>query len=157
MLTTSCRCLGKIEINGNKRRDDTYAFRILQHSRLCVYNIKSVTIIFVPDHAGVKGNERADMLASEASVQADAVIDRSDILNALSEIGRSSDYVQHSVSETTDRLQDLHIQRGISKREHHAGVPRRLINQHMMGTISVYTLRTFIQERNGMVWTCVNC
>jgi hypothetical protein len=42
----------------------------------------------------VKGNERADRLAGEASVQDGAVMDRSDILIALREIGRSSDSVQ---------------------------------------------------------------
>jgi ActR/RegA family two-component response regulator len=105
----------------------------------------------------VKEIERADMLASEASVQAGAVKNRSDILNALWDIGRSNDSVQYSVSKTMDRLQDLHIQRGISKHEHHVGVTKRLINQHMTGTISVYTLRNLIQERNDMVWTCVNC
>jgi ActR/RegA family two-component response regulator len=96
-------------------------------------------------------------MASEASVQAGEVMDRSDILNALREIGRSTDSVQYGVSETMDRLQDLHIQRGLSKCEHHAEETKRMINQHMLGTNSVYTLRSLIQERNGMVWTCANC
>jgi hypothetical protein len=70
----------------------------------------SATFIFMPGYAGVKGNECANMLASGASVQAGVVMDISDILNALREIGRSSDSVQYGVSETMDRLQDLHIQ-----------------------------------------------
>jgi hypothetical protein len=69
-----------------------------------------------------KGNKRTHKLASKANVQAGAVMDRSDIPNAMREIGRSSDSVQHGVSETVDRLQDLHIQRGISKCEHLAEV-----------------------------------
>jgi ActR/RegA family two-component response regulator len=97
------------------------------------------------------------VLASEASVQAGAVMDRSDILKALRKIRLSSDSVQYGVSETKDRLQGLHIQRVISKSEHHTGVTKRIINQHMTRTISVYTLRNLIQERNGMVWKCVNC
>jgi hypothetical protein len=112
--------------------------------------------MFVPGYAGIKGNVHADGLAGEASVQDGAIMDKSDILNALREIGRSSDSVQYGVSETMDRLQDLCI-RGISKHEHHAGVAKRLINQHMTGTINVYTLRNLIQEGNGMVWTCVHC
>jgi hypothetical protein len=76
----------------------------------------------------------ADRLAGEASAQDGAVMDRSDILNALREIGRSSDSVQYCVSETMDLLQDLRIQRGIFKREHHAGITKRIINQHMTGT-----------------------
>jgi hypothetical protein len=98
-------------------------------SSLTSSNLKTVTFIFVPGHAGVKGNERADRLASEASVQVGAVMNRFNILNALREIGRSSDSVQYGVSETMDRLQDLRIQRGISKHEHHAGVAKRIINQ----------------------------
>jgi ActR/RegA family two-component response regulator len=62
----------------------------------------------------------------------DRVMDRSDILNALKEIARSNDSVQYGVSETMDRLQDFHIQRVISKREHHAGVTKRIIDQHQI-------------------------
>jgi hypothetical protein len=119
--------------------------------------LNKLPFFFLPGHACVNENGRTDRLSSEASVQAGAVMDRSDILNALREIGRSKDSVQYGVSETMDREQDLHIQRGLSKREHHAGVTKRMINQNMTGTISVYTLRNFIQERNGMVWTCANC
>jgi hypothetical protein len=79
-------------------------------------------LIFMLGHDGVKGNERVDMLASGIRVQAGPVMDRSDILYALREIGRCSDSVQYGKSENMDRLHDLHIQRGISKREYHAEV-----------------------------------
>jgi hypothetical protein len=108
--------------------------------------LKSVTFIFVPGHAGIKRNERADRQASRASAQTGAAMDRSDILNALREIGCSSDSVQYGVSESMDRLQDLLIKQVFSYREHHTGVSRRMINQHMTGTISIYTVRNLIQE-----------
>jgi ribonuclease HI len=63
-------------------------------SSLTCSTLKSVTFIFVIGHAGVKGNERVDRLAGEASVQDGEVMDGSDILNALREIGNSSDSVQ---------------------------------------------------------------
>jgi hypothetical protein len=70
--------------------------------------LKSVTFIFV-----------LGLLLKEASVQVSAVMDISDILNALREIGRSNDSMEYGVSETMDRLLDFHTQRGIS--EHQAG------------------------------------
>jgi ribonuclease HI len=45
-------------------------------SSLSCSTLKLVTFIFVPRHAGVKGNVRADRLAGEASVQDGAVMDR---------------------------------------------------------------------------------
>src|SRR5579871_6631626 len=47
--------------------------------------LRGVTFIFVPGHAGVKGNERADKLASMAAFAEGKAMDRADILNAVRE------------------------------------------------------------------------
>src|SRR5579871_592020 len=46
-------------------------------------SVKAITFIFVPGHAGVVGNERADDLASVAAVGGGKAMDRAVILNAI--------------------------------------------------------------------------
>jgi len=56
-------------------------FECVKRSRL-----ERVTFIFVQGHVGVRGNERADRLASDAATTAGGgAMDRSDILNSLRE------------------------------------------------------------------------
>lgn len=45
--------------------------------------------LFVPDNVGVKGYEKADRLASIATVACNRVIDQADILNADRDTGRT--------------------------------------------------------------------
>jgi ribonuclease HI len=56
-------------------------------------SIRKVTFIFVPGHAGVQGNERADRLADCAVIKDGQLMDRADIVNNLIEIGRK-DYFE---------------------------------------------------------------
>jgi ribonuclease HI len=76
--------------NNNNVIDYNFAVKLRLVFKYTNSTLKSVILIFVPGHAGVKGNERADM---RVIVQTGAVMDGSDILNALKEIGRSSNSV----------------------------------------------------------------
>lgn len=44
-------------------------------------------IIFVPGHTGIKGNERANILASKATTVGGRTMDSADILNTLRDTG----------------------------------------------------------------------
>jgi ribonuclease HI len=46
-------------------------------------NLTAVCFIFVPGHAGVKGNECEDILADIAVEQGDTAMDRTDILKVI--------------------------------------------------------------------------
>jgi ribonuclease HI len=45
----------------------------------------SISLIFVPDHAGVRGNERADRLAGTAVISDGRAMDHAEVLYALRE------------------------------------------------------------------------
>ena len=115
-----------------------------------------VTFIFVPGHAGVMGNERADQLAGLAHVSAGQAMDRSDILNALKDEGRVNEGGDDCDSATMARLYELRIERGLVRRERYRGRQRRLVNQHRTGTISRYTLRDLLEMRSSHLWTLFN-
>lgn len=51
--------------------------------------LKSITFIFVPYHVNVKGNEKADSLASTATVAGGRVMDQTDVLNVIKYTGRA--------------------------------------------------------------------
>ena len=54
--------------------------------------VRGITFIFVPSHARVNGNERADRLAGSAAVVVGRPVDRTDLINAVREMGRTEDF-----------------------------------------------------------------
>jgi ribonuclease HI len=55
--------------------------------------------IFVPGHAGVRENERADYLAGTAIMESGRSMDQSDILHAIKEAGGENDSSKDRVCE----------------------------------------------------------
>ena len=98
--------------------------------------IRHLTFIFVPGHAGVKGNERADQLAGSANIDEGHALDRADIINAIREAGRKVDCPDICESASLSRMKELGVKRGIAKYERLAGDNRRMINQHRTGVVS---------------------
>ena len=116
-------------------------------------NMEKVSFIFVPGHAGVRGNEQADRLAGRATGGSGHAMDRTDILNALREAGRVNDFSNDCVSATMTRLQEHQVKRGTARQERYAGSQRRIVNQHRTGAVSRYTLREILRRGSEHLWT----
>ena len=143
-LSDSMSMLKKIE-KGWVRRQWLESLKCLTLSK--------VSFIFVPGHAGVIGNERADRLACMATVESGQAMDCSDILNALKEAGRANESRDENGSATMIRLHELQVRSGEAKQEQYAGSQRRIVNQHRTGVVSRYTLRDILRRRSEHFWT----
>jgi ribonuclease HI len=63
--------------------------------------LTKLVLIFVPGHAGFKGNERADRLAESAIVDRQWI---ADILNAIRDARREAGSISENEPETISRL-----------------------------------------------------
>ena len=118
--------------------------------------ILRVTFIYVPGHAGVMGNERADRLASNASIEEGQPMDHADVTNNLRDVGRSEDF-EGNDSLSLHRMKELGVRIGMARTKSHAGRRRRLVNQHRTGTVSRATLTELLKEGSEHLWTCPVC
>ena len=117
---------------------------------------QKIVFIFVPGHAGVKGNERADKLAGMATLSEGVSMDRADIINALSDSARLKD-LQENKSQSLSRLREMGVKIGTARNEKFNKYTKRLINQHRIGTVSRYTLRDLLRRGSEHLWTCPMC
>jgi ribonuclease HI len=118
--------------------------------------LSKVTFIFVPGHAGVLGNERADQLAADAVIAEGQPMDRGDILNAVKESARREDFGDVDAPAIT-RMQDMGLKVGVARKESHTRPGKSTINQHRTGTISHTTLTDILKRRPEHLWTCPTC
>ena len=118
--------------------------------------VRVITFIFVPSHAGVYGNEKADRLAGSAAVVAGKPMDRADIINAIREIGRTEDF-HGCASASLSRLREMGVKIGTARFETFSGHIRSRINQHRTGTISRSTLMSILMGGSEHLWTCPEC
>jgi hypothetical protein len=95
-----------------------------------------IFVIFVPCHAGVRGNVRVDRLAGTAVVSDGRAIDHSDVLHALLEAVRVKEPIGDFDSETMERLKDGQVKLCAASYEHYAGSQRQIVNQMRTGTLN---------------------
>ena len=119
---------------------------IIQASELA-----SITWIFSPGHAGVLGNERADVLAGTADVRGALIMDPPAVLSAVREM-LSATRVEED-SYTLSRLEEKGVGRGDGRQGELHGPVKRRANQLLMETISIHTLRWTLQRRGVSAWT----
>jgi hypothetical protein len=81
----------------------------------------NTSFIFVSDHDGVRGNERADRLTGAAVISDGRAMDHADVLHALREAGRVEDSLGDKESSTMERLKDGQVKLGAARYEHYAG------------------------------------
>ena len=143
-LSDSMSMLRKIETGWARR----HWIESLGRSKLT-----KISFIFVPGHAGVRGNERADRLAGMAAVQSGRAMDQADIINSLRERGRVHDSRNSGESTTLTRLQELKVKCGVARQERYAGRQRRIVNQQRTGVVSRHTLMDILRERSEHLWT----
>ena len=115
--------------------------------------LSNICFIFVPGHVGVKGDEKADQLAATATVGSGRAMDRSDVLNALREVGRANDSVSEDESTSLTRMLEHQVKRGKARHERYAGSQRRMVNQHRTGVVSRYMLRDILGKKSEHLWT----
>ena len=117
--------------------------------------LKVVTCIFVSGHVGVRGNERADQLASCAIVaQGDGAINRADVLNSLRDIARESETSVDDDSFSMARIKDQDLKCGVARSEHFGGRRRMMVNQQRTGPVSRSVMVDTLRVRSEQLWTC---
>ena len=148
-LSDSMSMLRKIETGWARR----HWMESLGRSKLT-----KISFIFVPGHAGVRGNERADRLAGMAAVQSGRAMDQADIINSLRERGRVHDSRNSGESTTLTRLQELKVKCGVARQERYAGRQRRIVNQQRTGVVSRHTLMDILRrDRSTYGLICSTC
>ena len=107
--------------------------------------LESITWIFSPGHAGVLGNERTDVLAKEAVIKGDLIMDPPAVRGAVQKM-LSVTRVEEDFN-TLNRLRVKNVARGDSHQGMLHGPAKRRANQLLMETTSIYTLRWALRWR----------
>ena len=118
--------------------------------------IREITFIFVPEHAGIRGNERVDRVAGLSTISEGAAMDPSDILHALRESFRTEEF-QGCEFHSLTRLKEMGANIGAARKERHTKYAKRLINQHRTGVLGCWTLLDLLRRRSEHLWTCPEC
>jgi len=118
----------------------------------CIENSRLVrlTWIFTPGHAGVRGNERADMLAGDATIRDDLCWSEADVLENL-KVHSVDDAISDSLS--IQRMIENGIKRGNGCNSSLRGACRNRVNQLKIGTISSVTLRWWLERMTECIWS----
>ena len=106
--------------------------------------------IFCPGHAGVKGNERADQLAGSAEIEGVLTLDSPTVIRLVRD-HLASTRVEDSF--TTEMLIEKGVKPGEARKCELRDPVRRCINQLMMETISLQTLRWTLKRRGEEAWS----
>ena len=120
--------------------------------------LTSLTWVFCPGHAGVRGNEEADRLAGEATVTVSQIqMDKSEALTNVSRMLRKEEEEEADLKEAVVRMKEIGVLRGDGRASSLGGNLRRRRNQALTGTISMNTLRAILQRGTEHIWTCPEC
>ena len=112
-------------------------------------NLQCIRWIFCPGHAGVSGNERADALAGQATVESNLTLDPETVFALVSE---HLDSCRADTSNTTLTLKEKGVKRGAGRSSDLRGADRRRSNQLLLDTISLDTLRWMLKRRSEFLW-----
>ena len=107
--------------------------------------------IFFPGHAGVVGNECADMLAGEAAVGEPISLDPPTVMATLTEWFNNNRVV--APSHTLDIVIEMGCKRGDGRRGDLHRSARRVSNQLLTET----TLRKSLEMRSLQLWMRAAC
>ena len=141
-LTDSMSTLEKIQA-GNLYADWVQTIQDTQ-------GISRLQWIFCPGHAGVKGNERADQLAGSAEIEGVLTLDSPTVIRLVRD-HLASTRVEDSF--TTEMLIEKGVKPGEARKCELRDPVRRCINQLMMETISLQTLRWTLKRRGEEAWS----
>ena len=95
----------------------------------------------------MKGNDRADRLAGNATLTSGLLLGRSGVLRSLRHYLR----VQSQGNHTPDRLEERGVERGSARRSSLKGRESAIVNQTNIGTVSKATLGKLLRDGVGRV------
>ena len=118
--------------------------------------LRKLTWLFCPGHSGVRGNERADRLAGSAQPgEGTLTLDPPLVLRATKTSLQEQEPTPDSY--TLEVLLEKGVRRGAGCSEDLCGSARRVHNQLLFETISIYTLRWTMERRAEQIWVCPDC
>ena len=106
-----------------------------------------IEVIYIPGHAGIRFNERADWLAGKARPFGDLQLTQADVLRQVSEEIRTQEREQATFS--LNRLYEGEVSAGAGARMRTRGKERSLATQITMGVLSGSNLRTLLGVLEG--------
>jgi hypothetical protein len=75
-------------------------------------NLEGVVFIFVPGHAGVRGNEQAERLAAAAVISDGHAMDNADVCRPFVRWEEWRSHLEMVISNTVERLRNGHVKLG---------------------------------------------
>ena len=118
------------------------------HTAMHSLRLQRLLWICCPGHAGVRGNEQADRMASTADITSGLQLGRAEMLRGLRSF-LNMDKPQH---HSTDRLKE----RGVEKRSGWHSIQRgqewSVFNQTNTGNVSKATLGRLLRDRAECMW-----
>jgi ribonuclease HI len=119
-------------------------------------HIISLTWIYCPSHAGVRGNEIADRLAGKATVNDILAMDKSDLQTAILQRLQLQETNEFKQSAYYKRFEELRITEGSGKLLELFSKSRAIYNQHAIGITTTPTLREILKLRPSS-YECPGC
>ena len=105
-------------------------------------HLQKLLWVYCPEHAGVKGNDRADGLAGKATLTSGLLLRRSEVLRSLRHYLLAQSQGHHII----DRLEERDVDRGSAGRSFMKGRERAIVNQTNLRTVSKATLGKLLRE-----------
>ena len=122
-------------------------------------NLQRISWLFCPGHSGITGNERADHLAVNATVDGHLTLDHGQVIRQVRDKfaleKREND--NNDTSHTLATLIAKGVQRGSGLKSERWGQQRRIANQLIMETVSQVTLRWTLERRGQQQWVRPEC
>ena len=109
--------------------------------------------VYCREHAGVKGNDRADRLAGKATLTSGLLLGRSEVLRSLRHYVRAQSQGHHII----DRLEERGVERGSARRSSLKGRERDIVSQTNIGTVSNATLGKLLRDGVERMWAFFEC
>ena len=99
-------------------------------------------------HAGVKGNDQADRMASKATLTSGLLFGRSEVLRSLRHYLQAQSQGHHTI----DRLEERGVERRSARRSFLKGREKATVNQTNIGTVSKATLGKLLRDGAERIW-----
>ena len=106
--------------------------------------------VYYPGHAGVKGNDQADRLASKATPTRGLLLGRCEVFRSLRHYLRAQSQAH---SHTIDRLEERSVDRGSARRSSLKGRQMAIVRRTNTGTVSQATLGKLLRDGVERMWT----
>ena len=118
------------------------------HTAMHCLRLQRLLWIYCPGHAGVRGNERLDRLASTADITSGLQLGRAEMLRGSGNFLNMDRPELHSI----DRLKERGVEKGSGRHSTLQGRERSVFNKANIGTVSRATLGRLLRDGAEHVW-----